>query len=77
MSSMDDLKKEVDRAGKDLKDAADEAKHRFQAGAEKGKRDVAGDEMTTTEKLDSSLKQAGHETAAEFDKAKRKVRDNI
>jgi hypothetical protein len=71
-----DLKKDVDRLGKDLKDTADEVKHRFKAGEERGKREAAGDEMTTTEKVESALKEAGHETAAEFDKTKREVRDN-
>ena len=32
--------------------------------------------MTTTEKVESALKEAGHKTAAEFDKTKREVRDN-
>jgi len=72
-----DLEKKVDNLGKDVHDTADEAKHRFKAGMEHGKRDAVGPEMTTTEKVDSSLKEAGHKTAAELDKAKRKVRDNV
>lgn len=72
-----DLEKKIDNLGKDVQDGADEAKHRFKAGMEHGKRDAAGPEMTTTEKMDSGLKEAGHKTAAEIDKAKRKVRDNI
>lgn len=72
-----DLEKKLDHMGKDIKDTADEAKHRFKAGEERGKREAGRDQMTTTEKVRSSLKEAGHETAAELDKAKRKVRDTI
>jgi len=70
-----DLEKNLDHLGKDVKDTADELKHRFKAGEERGKREAAGDEMTTTEKVESTLKEAGHTTAAEFDKAKREIRD--
>lgn len=72
-----DLEKKLDNFGKDVQDTADEAKHRVKAGMEHGKRDAVGPEMTTTEKVDSSLKEAGHKTAAEIDKAKRNVRDNV
>jgi len=72
-----DLEKKLDNLGKDVNDTVDEAKHRFKAGEERGKREAMGPDMTTTEKVDSSLKEAGHKTAAEFDKAKRKVRDDI
>ncbi len=70
-----DLEKKVDHAVKDVQDTADEAKHRFKAGVEHGKREANRDEMTTSEKVSSSLKEAGHETAAEFDKTKRNLRD--
>ena len=71
-----DLEKNIDKTVKDVQDGADEAKHRFKAGMERGKRDAAGDAMTTSEKISSRVKEAGDDTAAEFDKAKRKIRDN-
>jgi hypothetical protein len=63
------------RAKKDLKDASSEYSHRVQAGAERAKRELAGDAMTTTQKTKSAVKEAGHRMAAGVDKTKRKIRD--
>ena len=67
----DEVKKAVD----DVKDAANEAKHRTTADIEKAKRDVAGDEMTTGEKVKSFVHEDVERTKADIDKAKREVRD--
>lgn len=69
----DDLKK----AEKDAKDRIHEAEHRTKAGIEHAKRDVAGDAMTTGEKVKSFLHEDAENTKAGVDKAKRKLRDNV
>jgi hypothetical protein len=60
----------------DAEDAVNEQKHRAQADLEKVKRDVLGDEMTTSEKLGSHANELKHRSQAEIDKAKRAVRDH-
>ena len=69
--------KKLDHAIKDAKDAAHEVDHRVKAGTEHLKRDIAGDTMNPVEKAGSSLKEAGHDVAAEADKAKREMRDRV
>ncbi|HET9342156.1 MAG TPA: hypothetical protein VFO25_04505 [Candidatus Eremiobacteraceae bacterium] len=69
----DDVKKTVD----DAKDAASEIKHRSEAEIEKAKRDIAGDDMTTGEKVKSVVHEDVERTKADVDKAKREVRDKI
>lgn len=61
---------------RNAKDTIDETLHRSAAEAEETRRDVAGDEMTTQEKLASIANEAKHRTQAEIDKAKRAVRDH-
>ncbi len=63
------------RAKKDLNDASHEYSHRVKAGAERAKRDLAGDSMTATQKTASAVKEAGHRMAAGVDKTKRNLRD--
>jgi hypothetical protein len=58
----------------DVHDSVDEAKNRAQAGGEKLNRDVQGDAMPLGDRIMSNIKEAGHNIAAEFDKAKRDVR---
>jgi hypothetical protein len=58
----------------DVRDGADEAKHRAQATGEHLSRDVQGDDMSLTDRIASNVKEAGHNIAAEFDKTKRDVR---
>jgi len=58
----------------DVRDGADEAKHRAQATGEHLSREVAGERMPLGDRIASNLKEAGHNVAAEFDKAKRDVR---
>jgi hypothetical protein len=61
----------------DVKDATKEVEHRVVAGAEKAKRTIAGDAMTTAEKAGSVIKETGHKVAAEADKTKRELRDKL
>ena len=65
----------LDKAIKDAKDAAHEVEQRVQAGVEHLKRDIAGSAMNPVEKAVSNVKEAGHNVAADVDKAKREVRD--
>jgi hypothetical protein len=71
----DAVKKTVDRAVDDTKDALSEAQHRGEAEGERAKRDVAGDAMTPGERAGSVVNEKVNETQAAVDKAKREVRD--
>ena len=71
-----DVKRTVDTVKDDTHDALDEAKHRVQAGAEKVKRAVEGDNMPLGDRVASHVKEAGHDLAADYDKTKRDVRDD-
>ncbi|MBC5823302.1 MAG: hypothetical protein GIW99_11115 [Candidatus Eremiobacteraeota bacterium] len=70
-----DLKKDFNKAVDNVKDGLDEAKHRSQAEGERAKRDVDGDNMTAGEKLESNVKEGGHNLGADWDKTKRDVRN--
>jgi hypothetical protein len=65
----------VTKAAKDVRDAARETLHRSAADAERSNRELAGDTMTTQEKVTSVASEAKHRAQAEVDKGKRKVRD--
>ena len=71
-----DAKRTVDTIKADTGDALDEVKHRVQAGGEKVKRAVEGDDMPLGDRVASHVKEAGHDLKADFDKSKRDVRDN-
>ncbi|MDP9105073.1 MAG: hypothetical protein M3N49_03980 [Candidatus Eremiobacteraeota bacterium] len=71
-----DVKPTVDTLKGDTHDALDEAKHRVQAGAEKVKRAVEGDDMPLGDRVASHVKEAGHDMKADYDKTKRDVRDD-
>jgi hypothetical protein len=71
-----DVKRTVDTIKGDTSDALDEAKHRVQAGGEKLKRSVEGDDMPLGDRVASHVKEAGHDMKADFDKSKRDVRDS-
>ncbi|BDE08096.1 hypothetical protein WPS_33720 [Vulcanimicrobium alpinum] len=58
----------------DMRDAIDEAKHRVAAGGEKMKRAVEGDRMPLGDRIVSHVKEAGHDIAADADRASRDVR---
>jgi hypothetical protein len=70
-----DTRRTVDTIKGDTHDALDEAKHRVQAGAEKVKRAVEGDDMPLGDRVASHVKEAGHDMKADYDKTKRDVRD--
>ena len=60
----------------DVHDALDETKERVKAGAEKAKRTVQGDSMPLGDRIASHVKETGHDVRADFDQAKRDVRDH-
>jgi hypothetical protein len=72
----DAARRTVDTIKGDTHDALDEAKHRVQAGAEKVKRAVEGDDMALGDRVVSHVKEAGHDLKADYDKTKRDVRDD-
>ena len=65
----------VEDTVKDVRDTVNEASHRSEADAEKEKRNAVGDVMTPGEKADSLLNEGKNRAQAEWDKAKREVRD--
>lgn len=60
----------------DVHDAFDETKEHLKAGAEKVKRTVQGDNMPLGDRVASHVKETGHDVKADFDHAKRDVRDH-
>ena len=71
-----ETRRTVDTIKGDTHDALDEAKHRLQAGGEKLKRAVEGDDMPLGDRVASHVKEAGHDLKADYDAAKRDVRDH-
>jgi hypothetical protein len=72
MKATDAIKKTVD----DAKDTLREAGHRGNAEGEKAKRELLGDEMTAGEKAKSVANQAKETVQAEYDAAKKDVRNH-
>jgi hypothetical protein len=70
-----DTRRTLDTIKGDTHDAVDEVKHRVQAGAEKVKRGVEGDDMPLGDRVASHVKEAGHDMKADYDKTKRNLRD--
>jgi hypothetical protein len=70
------MEKDVKKVTDDVKDAVHEVKHRTAAHIEHIKRDVAGDKMTTGEKVKSFVHEDVENTKADVDKAKRTIRDH-
>lgn len=70
------LKDELNKTVDDVKDAVREGGHRSEAQVEQAKRDVAGDDMTASEKAASMANQAKNTVQADYDKTKRDVRDH-
>jgi hypothetical protein len=71
-----ETRRAVDTIKGDTHDALDEAKHRVQAGGEKFKRAVEGDDMPLGDRVASHVKEAGHDLKADYDASKRDVRDD-
>jgi hypothetical protein len=74
--TVDNAKDGLKKAGADVKDALNEAGHRANAASEQASRDVAGDQMTTGEKVGSMFRQGTETVKADVDKTKRDLRDN-
>lgn len=70
------LERELDKAAKNIRDAADEAKHRTAAGAERLDRESDPGTMTEGERLRSALNETRHNIEADIDKGKRDIRKN-
>jgi hypothetical protein len=78
MGLSDDVTKVVDSvqdAGKNIKDEVSEGIHRGTADAEQKKREMAGDQMTTSEKANSILNQEKQTAQADIDAMKRDARN--
>jgi hypothetical protein len=71
----DDARRTVDTIKGDTHDLLDEAKHRVEAGGEKVKRALEGDDMPLGDRVVSHAKELGHDVKADYDKTKREVRD--
>jgi hypothetical protein len=71
-----DIKKSVKDSIDNTRDAGREAIHRSTAEAERARRDLDGDEMTTGEKVSSVGNEAKNRAQAEVDKIKREVRSH-
>jgi hypothetical protein len=67
----DAVKKTVDN----VKDTVHEGQHRAAADMERAKRETLGNEMTAREKIGSAVNEAKQRTQAEYDAAKRDVRE--
>lgn len=72
--SNDTTRAKMETLKDDVHDGVDEAKHRAQAAAERASRNIQGDNQSLGGKIASNVKEAGHNVAAEFDKAKREAR---
>lgn len=79
MTLHNEFEKIVDKTKSALetaKETVSEAVHRSTAKAEQSKREAAGDELTTTEKVGSFVNQKKNEVQANVDATKREVRNN-
>lgn len=70
------LKDEFNKVADNVKDAVSETGHRSEAEGEQAKRDVAGDNMTTSEKAGSMFNQAKNDVQADADSTKRDIRNS-
>jgi hypothetical protein len=66
----------VKHGAENAKDTVSELGHRSAAEGEQAKRDVAGDEMTTGEKVGSIFNQGKETVQADIDAGKRDLRNN-
>lgn len=75
-NTIDEAKNAIGKGIDNIKDSASEAMHRSTAEAEKTRRDVAGDDMTASEKLGSMFNEGKNRAQAEVDEGKRDLRNN-
>lgn len=73
MSIKDDLKNAVGA----VKDSFSEASHKSTAEAERERRDLAGETMTTSEKVGSMANEAKNNVQADVDHAKVEARREV
>jgi hypothetical protein len=79
MSFKDTVDKAADgikKTGDNVKDTLNETGHRANAEGEQAKRDLAGDQMTSGEKVNSMFRQGTETIKADVDATKRDVRNN-
>ena len=69
------IKDAIEKTVEDVKDALHESGHRSAAEGEHAKRELVGDEMTPGEHVKSVANEAKENVQAEYDAAKRNVRD--
>ena len=75
MTDLNEVKKAVKDSVDDVIDKTRETGHRSSADAERIRRDLAGDQMTTREKVTSTANETKERVAAGIDHAKHEVRD--
>lgn len=69
------IKDEIEKGVKDVRDAAGAAMHHSAAEAEHTRREVEGDTMTPGEKITSGVTEAKERMKEGVDDAKRSIRD--
>jgi hypothetical protein len=72
-----DLKKDLKNVVGAIKDSFSEASHKSTAEAEHARREVAGDTMTTSEKIESVTNEGVNDLQASVDHAKVEARKEI
>jgi hypothetical protein len=75
MTDLNEVKKAVKDTVDSTIEKTREAGHRSSADAERIRRDLTGDQMTTTEKVTSAANETKERVAAGIDHAKHEVRN--
>jgi len=75
MTDLNEVKKAVKDTVDSVIDKTRETSHRSSADAERIRRDLTGDQMTTREKVTSAANETKERVAAGIDHAKREVRE--
>lgn len=69
------IKDSIEKGIENVKDALSESSHRSAAEGEQAKRDLLGDELTPADRVKSVANQAKENVQADYDEAKRKLRE--
>jgi hypothetical protein len=77
MTDVEKVKQAVKDSVDNVVDATRENLHRSSADAERTRRDIGGDRMTTTEKIASATNETRERVAAGIDHSKQEVRKRI
>jgi len=75
MTDLNEVKQAVKDTVDNTIDQTREAGHRSSADAERIRRDLSGDQMTTTEKVTSTANETKERVAAGIDHARHEVRE--